>query len=297
MSNSSKPTINQARTEATKSLRAIGIETAALDARVLMAHVLGVSATQLLIRDPEPISDDEYREYLELVRRRATGVPVAYLTGYREFMGLQFAAGPDVLVPRPDTEPLVEWGLNWLKSHPQATVVDIGTGSGAIALSVVYHADSAWTGMLIATDISPEALRIATRNADALLPPTKRKHLRFIHGSLTEPLTDPVDLLLTNLPYLTPEQIEGNPDLGHEPQLALDGGSDGLDLVRRVINDLPRILAPSGAVGFEIDPSQAPQVRQLLASALPDHQIEIVHDLSGDERHVVAYSRGDSNFL
>lgn len=274
---------------ATAQLRAAGIDTAPLDARVLMAHVLGISQTELLLRDPDPLPERDYLRYQELITSRISGVPVAYLIGYREFMGLQFATAPDVLVPRPDTEPLVEWGLNWLKSNPQATVADIGTGSGAIAISTVYHAGLEWTGRLIATDISEAALTIASRNADELLPPDRRFRLEFLHGSLTEPLNDPVELLLTNLPYLTPGQIAENPDLRHEPHLALDGGDDGLDLVRTVIDDLPRVLAPHGAVGFEIDPSQAQEVRGQLARVLPDHEVDIVHDLAGRERHVVAF--------
>ena len=290
MPGTSQLTIHQARIEATNTLRAAGIDSAALDARVLMAHVLSESQTGLLLRDPEPVSEDDLVLYRRLVEKRATGVPVAYLIGHREFMGMPFATAPGVLVPRPDTEPLVEWGLNWLKAHPSATVVDIGTGSGAIAISMVAHADSAWNGRLIATDVSENALAIATSNADALLPPNRRSRLEFVPGSLTEPLTGPVDLLLTNLPYLTPVQMASNPDLRHEPSLALDGGDDGLDLVRRVIDALPRILATDSAVGFEIDPAQSSEVQRLLSEALPTHDIGVVHDLAGDERHVVAQS-------
>lgn len=288
MSNQPTITIHQARVEAMNILRAAHIDTAALDARVLMAHVLGVSRTELLLRDPDPISTDHLTRFCTLVGQRATGVPVAYLTGHREFMGLQFTTAAGVLVPRPDTEPLVEWGLSWLTSRPKATVVDIGTGSGAIAISTVAHADPSWTGRLIATDVSDDALTIARTNADTLLSPERRSQLDFLLGSLTEPLIRPIDLLLTNLPYLTPEQLTSNPDLRHEPSLALDGGDDGLDLVRRVIDDLPRVLAPDGAVGLEIDPAQSAEVQKLLAVALPNHRIAVVHDLAGDERHVVA---------
>lgn len=283
-------TIHGARVEGTASLRKAEIDSAALDARVLLAHVMNESQTGLLLRDPEPITAHELERFRDLVAQRATGVPVAYLIGHREFMGLQFSTAPGVLVPRPDTEPLVEWGLHWLKSRPYATVADIGTGSGAIAISMVYHAGPDWSGALIATDISEDALAIALSNADVLLPQEKRDQISFIQGSLTQALIIPIDLLLTNLPYLTPRQIDENPDLRHEPTLALDGGPDGLDLVRQVIDDLPRILAPAGAVGFEIDPSQSVEVQRLLAAALPKHKIAVVYDLAGDERHVVAHA-------
>lgn len=289
MSDYLQPTIHQARSEGVATLRAAEIDSAALDARVLIAHVLGESQTGLLLRDPEAIPKQDLERYRKVVAQRATGVPVAYLIGHREFMGLEFRTQPGVLVPRPDTEPLVEWGLTWLRNHPEANVVDIGTGSGAIAVSTVYHVAPGWSGELVATDIGENALGIAMENANALLPPERRSSISFRQGSLTAPLTHPVDLLLTNLPYLTPLQLESNPDLRHEPLIALDGGADGLDLVRQVIADLPRILAPDGAVGFEIDPSQSADVQRLLAEVLPEHRVEVVHDLSGDERHVVAW--------
>lgn len=282
-------TVYQARVEATATLRAADIDTAALDARVLLAHVLHTTQTGLLIRDPEPISASDLVAFRDLVHQRAEGIPVAYLTGEREFMGLTFATAPGVLVPRPDTEPLVEWGLRWLAHHPAANIVDIGTGSGAIAISMVFHAPDAWVGSLLATDVSAEALRIATTNADALITNERRNRIAFLQGSLTVPLVEPVDLVITNLPYLTPVQIEGNPALRHEPNLALDGGTDGLDLVRKVIADLPRVLATDGAAGFEIDPSQAETVKNLLRNTLPNHQVDVVYDLAGDERHIVAY--------
>lgn len=283
-------TIRQARVEATTALREAGIDTAALDARVLLAHALNATATGLLIRDPDPISEDEHDRYTALIEQRKTGVPVAYLIGYREFMGLEFRTAPDVLVPRPDTEPLVEWGLQWMQNNPSANVVDIGTGSGAIAVSIAHHAPVDWSGTVLATDMSEAALQITQSNAETLLIPERRERISFALGSLTQPVHAPVDLLLTNLPYLTPEQMESNPDLRHEPALALDGGADGLDLVREVVADLPRILAPHGAVGFEIDPAQAAEVQQLLSATLPKHRVEIIRDLAGEDRHVVAYS-------
>lgn len=282
-------TNRQARSEAANQLKQAGIENAALDARLLLGHALQLTQTGLLTRDTDQISPVDLTRFQELVIRRATGVPLAYLTGVREFMGLAFHTTPDVLVPRPDTEPLVEWGLNWLTQHPHANIADIGTGSGAIAIAITFHAPPTWTGHTIATDISPTALAISRSNADALLPPNRRSRIEFLPGSLAAPLTGPVDLLLANLPYLTPGQIASNGDLAHEPTLALDGGVDGLDLVRQLMPELPRVLAPGGAVGFEIDPSQSPEVQRLLRQTLPGHCVEVVLDLAGDERHIVAF--------
>ncbi len=282
-------TVQQIRAEAAAKLRAAGIESAALDARVLLAHVLGLSQTALLLMDPDPVSDAQLEAFLPLISQRSTGIPVAYLLGYREFMGLRYETSPDVLVPRPDTETLVEWGIRWLAHNRDASVADIGTGTGAIAISLAFHTSLYWRGTMTATDVSEEALEIARRNADTLLPPAVRHRTDFRQGYLGAPLVQPVDLLLTNLPYLTPDQMAENPALEHEPSLALDGGADGLDLVRKVIDDLPRILTPNGGVGFELDPSQAGTVKDLLQKALPEHSVEIVHDLAGDDRHVVAH--------
>lgn len=282
-------TVQNIRAEAAAKLRAAGIDSASLDARVLLAHVLGISQTALLLMDPDPVTDEQLEAFLTLISQRATGIPVAYLLGYREFMGLRFETSPDVLVPRPDTETLVEWGIRWLAHNREASVADIGTGTGAIALSLAFHTSMYWRGTMTATDVSEEALAIARRNAETLLPPGVMNRTDFRLGYLGAPLTQPVDLMLTNLPYLTPDQMAENPDLSHEPSLALDGGADGLDLVRQVIDDLPRILTPEGGVGFELDPSQAGTVKQLLRQALPRHTVEIVHDLAGDDRHVVAH--------
>lgn len=275
--------------EAATTLAAAGIEQPMLDARLLLAHTLGVSPTRLLLCDQDPITTTHRTQLRQLVAQRAAGVPLAYLTGTREFMGLEFHTSPAVLVPRPDTEPLVEWALAWMGDHPAAHVADIGTGSGAIAISFTHQAPESWGGRVTAIDVSPEALAVAAGNADRLLSPDRRVQIAFRIGDLTAPLDDPVDLLLANLPYLTPAQMVENADLRHEPALALDGGDDGLDLVRRVIADLPRVLHPTGAVGFEIDPSQSAMVQALLRTALPHHQIGVVHDLAHDERHVVAW--------
>jgi release factor glutamine methyltransferase len=258
---------------------------------VLLRHVLRLDRTQLFLRYPEPMPAGAMEPFAALVERRLAGDPVAYLTGTREFMGLPFRVGPGALIPRPDTEPLVEWALDWLRDHPTATIVDICTGSGAIAVSLAAHAPAGFGGRIIAVDISPDAIAIAQANADDLLAPEHRERLTFRQGSLTEPVTAPVDLLLANLPYLTPEQIAENPALDAEPRMALDGGPDGLDLVRAVIADLPRILAPGGAAGFEIDPAQAEAVRRLLEVTFPGAETAIIHDLAQKSRHVLLIRR------
>lgn len=280
-------TIQQTLMKATRRLADAGIDTPRLDAEVLLRHALGVDRTRLFVMLPDPMPEDATEVYDGLIGRRLAGEPIAYLTGRREFMGLDFQATPDVLIPRPDTEPLVEWALGWLADRPHARVADIGTGSGAIAISLAAHLPRSFSGEIIAIDISPDALRIARANAEALLTPDQRARLTFRLGSLTEPLGEPVDLVLANLPYLTPAQMDENPDLDAEPSLALLGGEDGLDLIRATVADLPRVLQPGGAAGFEIDPSQATATRQLLMDTFPDAHTLVIHDIAGRERHVI----------
>jgi release factor glutamine methyltransferase len=284
-------TIQQTLMAAAKRLADAGIETSRLDAEVLLRHALGVDRTRLFVMLPDPMPHELVTPYEALLTRRAAGEPVAYLTGTREFMGLEFRATPDVLIPRPDTEPLVEWALEWLERRPAARLADIGTGSGAIAVSLAAHLPGTFTGEIIAIDVSPEALRIAEANADALLTAAQRARLAFRQGSLTDSLDPHVDLLLANLPYLTPAQMAENPDLEAEPSLALLGGDDGLDLVRATVADLPRILAADGAAAFEIDPSQAATTRALLQRIFPEAHTLVLHDLAGRERHVAVDRR------
>lgn len=280
-------TIQHAIRQATQRLDEAGIETARLDAEVLLRHVLQIDRTQLFLRYPDLLGPTDKAAFDALISQRTQRSPVAYLTGTREFMGLPFQTTPAVLIPRPDTEPLVEWALAWLRDYPRATVADIGTGSGAIAVSIAAHTDKAFAGSIIATDTSAESLEIATRNARRLLPANRMAHMDFRVGSLTEPIRERVDLLVTNLPYLTPEQIADNPELDQEPILALDGGQDGLDLINRVIDDLPRVLSKDGAAGFEIDPSQETPVANRLQATFPGGRVSIVRDLAQFSRHVV----------
>jgi release factor glutamine methyltransferase len=293
MSDPETMTIQQTLMAATTRLADAGMDTARLDAEVLLRHALAVDRTRLFVMLPDPIPEEIAGPYDDLISRRVSGEPVAYLVGRREFMGLEFRTTPEVLIPRPDTEPLVEWALEWLERRPDARVADIGTGSGAIAVSLAAHLPASFTGQIIAVDVSAEALEVAEANADSVLTAELRARLVFVQGSLTDPLDGPVDLILANLPYLTPAQMEGNPNLAAEPSLALLGGEDGLDLVRATVADLPRILEGDGAAGFEIDPSQAAATRALLQRIFPEAHTLVLHDLAGRERHVVVDRRSE----
>ena len=277
-------TVGRALRTARTRLTDAGLETPGLDAEVLLRHVLGWDRTQILSRPGHELTEDDVNRFERLLSQRVQGAPVAYLTGEREFMGLPFSVSPAVLIPRPETEVLVEWAADWLRPGGRNRVVDVGTGSGAIALSLAHLLGPEWEGSISGVDVSPDALVVAERNR-AALGLDARVALR--PGHLLQGEGEPFDLILANLPYLRSDQVDSNPDLATEPRLALDGGVDGLEFIRDLLSDAPRVLAPGGAIGLEIDPDQADAVQDLARAAFPDAAITVLHDLAGHARHVI----------
>lgn len=277
-------TVTRALRTARARLAEAGLETPGLDAEVLLRHILGWDRTQILSRPETELAADDATQFEALVSERLRGIPVAYLTGEREFMGLPFAVSPAVLVPRPETEILVEWAADWLRPGGRNHVVDVGSGSGAIALSLAHLLGVEWRGSITGIDVSPDALRVAEHNRATL----GLDHLVALRqGYLLRDESAHFDLILANLPYLRPDQVDGNPDLVAEPRLALDGGEDGLDLVRELLADAPRVLAPGGAIGLEIDPGQSSAVQDLAHASFPAATAIVLHDLAGHARHVI----------
>ncbi len=272
------PTRGEARATATERLRALGAPTPALDADVLLAHVLDLPKEAIVAHPEVAVEAATARHYEELIERRGAGVPVAYLRGFKEFYGLRFTVDDRVLVPRPETELLVDAVRAYAGGRP-LTVVDLGTGSGAIAVALAATEPAL---RIIAVDVSTGALDVARTNAAA-----NRATVEFRAGDLLAPISERVDVVAANLPYLSdaePADLTGDrASLAYEPRLATFAGADGLALVRRAIADLPRVLAPDGAAFFECDPPQVAAVTVLLR---PMGTVDVLRDLAGLERIV-----------
>ena len=281
------PTWGEARAAATTRLRsAPDPDTAALDADVLLAYVLGVGKEALFAHPERELSPAEDVRFQQLVERRGRGEPVAYLRGFKEFYGLRFLVDPRVLIPRPETEGLVDAAREVIAGRA-LTVVDVGTGSGAIAVAIAAHEPRV---RVIATDSSRDALAVAQANA---LAGGVADRVEFRLGDLLAPITERVDLVCANLPYLPDASVDkwagARSSLAFEPRDAVVAGADGLDVIRRCVADLPRVLAPHGAALFECDPPQVATVVQLLVSQVL--RAEARQDLSGNQRIVLARSR------
>ena len=263
-----------------------GIDSPRLDAEVLLAHLLGKERIHLYVHFDEPLEAGELASYRELVKKRVQHVPVAYLTGQREFMGLPFHVASGVLIPRPDTEILVQTAIELLRAMSGETrFADIGTGSGAIALSVLHYVPGAFSE---ATDISKDALAIAEKNAASL---GLSERVSFHEGDLLQPLgNSQYHAILSNPPYIPDGDLPGLPPevQEQEPRLALAGGSDGLDFYRRLAADAPARLLEGGFLAVEVGIHQAESVRCMTEEhGLRD--AEIRRDLAGIDRVVVAW--------
>lgn len=268
-----------AKTRAT--LATAGIPYAWLDAEILVAHVLH-SSRERLHSHPERLLTASQRERLRrLTRRRATRVPLPYLTGAREFYGYMLRVTPAVLIPRPESELLVELAIEWLKTHPDARrVIDLGTGSGAVAIAVAKAVPQV---RIEARDVSARALRVATANVARY---RLRRRISTVKRDLLRNAA-PAELILANLPYISEAQRRVRPrELEYEPALALDGGEDGLALIRTALAQAPAVVKPGGGVLFECDPGQARRIVRQALRQWPSAQVTVHKDLAGRDRVV-----------
>jgi release factor glutamine methyltransferase len=275
-----RPTVAHILDDAARDLARAGVDTPELDAELLLAHALGVDRTWLMAHPEGELTTGQQAAFRAMLARRAAREPLAYITGERWFYDSLLRVTPAVLIPRPETEELVERALHWLQKHPRATVADIGTGSGAIALTLAKHAPRA---RLYATDISARALDVARENARRL---GLAQRVTFLHGDLLIPLPEPVDLLLANLPYVAERDRAGlTPEVGvHEPAGALFSGPAGLDHLRRLLAQAPDYLRPGGVALLEIGYDQGPAVTEIARRHFPHAIIHLHRDLAGHDR-------------
>jgi release factor glutamine methyltransferase len=256
-----------------------------LDAEVLLAHTLNKDRSWLYLHPDAKLQEEQRHLFFNLVARREQREPVAYLTGHKEFFGLEFWVNAQTLIPRPETELLVETALQYTAPDRPLTIADIGTGSGCIAISLAKHRPLA---TVFAVDISPEALQVARQNAERL---QLLDQITFLGGDLLAPLTAPVDLIVSNPPYIaqadlappfTPPEVHR-----YEPHAALAGGSDGLAVIRKLLLQAREKLNPTGLLFIEIGSTQGQTVKQLAKAQFSKAKIHIVKDLAGLDRLLV----------
>lgn len=255
-----------------------------LDSEVLLAHLLGLSRASLLARTNEPLQPEHAATFGELVARRGTGEPVAYITGHKEFYGLDLVITRDVLVPRPETESVVEACLEVLSLYNISQLADIGTGSGAILIATLAKRPLAHG---FGVEISPEAIEVARQNC---IMHQVADRATLLLGDLLEPLPGPVNVMAANLPYVPPG--EAAPDVATwEPNVAVFGGGvDGTETIRRFLRMAPDYLLPGGTVVMETAYSQGKIVSDLARSAFPGANVEVRKDLAGYDRIVVIHT-------
>jgi len=281
-------TLKQALSQARAALSADNIENPSLESELLLRHALRIDRVRLYLDIDREMSPDQREEFWNLVLWRLNREPTAYITGNREFYGLDFYVDSSVLIPRPESELLVEKALELAGKQPPSSLVDVGTGCGAIAISLALNLPRT---RVYAVDISAAALDVASYNC--------RKHgvsdrVTLLEGDMLEPLPESVDLIVANLPYVRePELAEVN-TLGFEPALALNGGADGLDMIRRLSRQATGRLKPGSNLLLEVGQGQGETVTTYLNEIFPAADIELTPDLAGIDR-VVSMSLPYSN--
>ena len=276
-------TVREALSGAVEQFEAAGLDDSRLDARVLLEHSLDQSTVWIYQHPETPLPTEANARFDSLIRRRLMGMPIAYLLGSREFYGRVFQVDARVLVPRPETEVLLEAVLEYAQETRVATVVDVGTGSGilAITLALEIPACRVW-----AVDRSADALAVAGLNVDRH---GVADRVDLLLGDLLTPVSFSADVIVANLPYVPTAEVDQlQREVRQEPRGALDGGSDGLDLYRRLLTEVPRVLSPRGALFFEIGDQQGAAARLIVQAVLPGHRVRVLRDLADRDRVISA---------
>ena len=273
-------TLKQTLSQARKILAANNIEDASIESELLLRHTLKINRVQLYLDLSCELNLKQEKTFWQLIKRRLNGEPTAYITGHREFYSLDFYVDLCVLIPRPESELLVEKALQLAQSRHISTIADIGTGCGAIAISLALNLPRT---KIYATDISASALEVASFNC--------RKHgvvdrICLLHGDMLDPILEPVDLIIANLPYVRELEVSQTGLANFEPPLAVSGGSDGLEKIRQLCQQVSMKLRPQGSLLLEIGQGQGEAVISLLRGIFPSDVVEVTPDLSGIERVV-----------
>ena len=253
-----------------------------LDSRLLLEHTLHAPHSYLIAHADEELTAVQTRQYHAALQRAAAREPIPYIVGHAPFFGLNFLVTPDVLIPRPETEQLVEIALAWAKKRGPIRIVDVGAGSGCIPITLARHLPLA---AVQATDISADALAVARQNADRLAP----GRITFHQGHLLEPITTSLHLITANLPYVASGEwtmLDDGVKL-YEPQVALLGGQDGLDLIKQLLEQATNKLFPGGMMILEIGWQQGTAAQALAQACFPAAEVIVKTDFAGHDRIIV----------
>ena len=264
-------------------LNEAGIEESTLDARLLLEAVCGTDRNDLLVHGEQPVEPETEEKYFDWIGKRAGRIPLQQLTGEQDFMGLTFAVNEHVLIPRQDTEILVEEVLKEL--HDRMRILDMCTGSGCILLSLLHYSNDCEG---LGVDLSAEALEVAGRNVLKVLTPEKAEHAHFLQSDLFEKVEGKFEIIVSNPPYIASAEVEKlMPEVrDHEPRMALDGTEDGLHFYRRIIKEAGKHLVNSGMLFFEIGYDQGQAVSELMR-AQGYREVQVVQDYAGLDRVVL----------
>lgn len=274
--------------QAITKLKENHIEEAAMKARRLLAFTLNVSKEYLIINNEQEILEEKIKEYNDNIERLIDGEPIQYITGKQEFMRIEFTVNKNVLIPQPDTEILVEKTIEILKENNEAKVLDLCTGSGAIAVSIAKYVPQA---KIFASDISKEALKVAKTN-------DRESKVSFIYSNLFENITEKFDVIVSNPPYIKTEEIKIlSKEVQNEPNLALDGGQDGLYFYRKIIKQAYEYLNENGYLCLEIGEDQKEEVIKLIEQSEKYKDIRTYKDLSENDRVVICKKKSSKHLI
>ncbi|MBI3286476.1 MAG: peptide chain release factor N(5)-glutamine methyltransferase [Chloroflexi bacterium] len=273
-------TIGRALQQASALLSAEDIDSPRLDAEVLLAHQLGFSREQLLARLDQRLTAEQLEGYTRVLERRRRHEPVAYIVGHREFYGLDLRVDSRVLIPRPETETLVEVAITTARRLNAQRIAEVGTGSGAVAIAVAVHLPQA---RIYALDVADAALEVAREN---IARHGVEDRIELLSGDLLTPLPESVQLIVGNLPYISQTELgELPPEVArYEPRQAINGGPNGLLHIRRLLEQAPEYLATHGAICLEMGPQQADSIAALARARFPGAQLALVRDLAAMPR-------------